>query len=249
LTGVSVGPLLRDALEKDLVEGRGDIGLDVTAAGSTVSALTRTLTGVAKLGLKDGAIKGINLAQSLRSAKDMLATNRTSESAASPTEKTDFSELAASFTIKDGKAHNDDLSVKSPFLRLTGAGDIDIAAGALDYVAKASVVATSTGQTGKELADVAGLTIPVRVSGPVNALNYKLEFGDAIAQRAKQQLQEKKDALRGRLESELRDKLLGATKPPPSAAPQGEAQDSAQDAQPAAKPEEQVKKRLKDLFR
>ncbi|MGH8679754.1 MAG: AsmA family protein, partial [Burkholderiales bacterium] len=73
LTGVSVGPLLRDALEKDLLEGRGDIGLDVTAAGSTVSALTRTLTGVAKLGLKNGAIKGINLAQSLRSAKDMLA--------------------------------------------------------------------------------------------------------------------------------------------------------------------------------
>ena len=40
---------------------------------------------------------------------------------ASQTEKTDFSELSASFQIADGVARNRDLELKSPLLRLTGA--------------------------------------------------------------------------------------------------------------------------------
>lgn len=252
LTGVFVGPLLRDALAKDLLEGRGDIGLDVTAAGTTVGALLRTLAGSAKLGLKDGAIKGINLAQSLRGAKNMLATKSAQDSVASSSEKTDFSELAASFTIKNGKARNDDLSVKSPFLRLAGAGEIDLAEGGLNYLAKASIVSTSTGQAGKDLADVAGLTIPVRVSGPVNALKYRLEFGNAVADRSKQKIEEKKEALKTKLESQLQEKLLGASKPVAPASPQDEGQpgpDGAQESPAAPKPQDQVKKRLKDLIR
>ena len=59
------------------------------------------------------------------------------QSADDKTQKTDFSELSASFTIKNGVAHNEDLDAKSPLLRLGGAGDINIAASSLDYLAKA----------------------------------------------------------------------------------------------------------------
>ena len=45
---------------------------------------------------------------------------------ASQTEKTDFSELSASFRIADGVARSNDLDMKSPFLRLGGDGAIDI---------------------------------------------------------------------------------------------------------------------------
>ena len=60
-------------------------------------------------------------------------------------EKTDCSELSATMTIKDGVAHNEDLAMKSPFLRLAGAGDLDIGRGQMNYLAKASVVASSAG--------------------------------------------------------------------------------------------------------
>jgi AsmA protein len=243
LSGVSIGPLLRDALNQDLLDGRGNVALDVAATGNTVSAIKKSLNGSAALNLKDGALKGINLAQSLRNAKAMFTGGtRDSEQAAAAGEKTDFSELSASFVIRDGVAHNDDLLVKSPFLRLTGAGDINIAEGSLNYLAKAAAVATSTGQGGKELADTRGLTLPVRASGPFTALKYKLEFGSAFSDSAKQQVEAKKEELKGKLEDQLKSRLPGAAKPTGEAAP------ATREELPPPRPEDKLKEKLKKLF-
>lgn len=236
LAGVQIGPLLRDAAKQDLLEGRGDVMLDLTTAGNTVSAFKKALNGKAALQLKDGALKGINLAQSLRNAKSMFTGgSRESEQAAADGEKTDFSEMSASFVIRNGVARNNDLLAKSPFLRLTGEGEVNLVESRLDYLAKAAVVATSSGQEGKDLADLNGLTIPVRASGPFNALKYKLEFGSAFSAGAKQQLQQKTDELKDKLKS----RLPGASAP--AAAEEGA---EAQQQQPA----DQLKDRLKKLF-
>jgi AsmA protein len=251
LSGVLVGPLLKDALAQDLLEGRGDIALDLTATGGTVSMLMRSLSGGAKLRLQDGAIKGINLAQSLRNAKDALSLQKDSETAASPDQKTDFSELTASFTIKNGKAHNEDLSVKSPFLRLSGAGDVDMVQGGLDYLAKATVVASSAGQGGKELADLAGLTVPVRISGPLTAPKFKLELSSAFAGATKLQLKQKKEELKEKFESRLQDKLLGGkpTKQPAEGEAGSKPADSSEAEPQQLKPEDELKKKLKGMLR
>ncbi|HKC44077.1 MAG TPA: AsmA family protein, partial [Burkholderiales bacterium] len=74
LAGVSVGPLLRDAANKDLLEGRGNVALDVTSAGNTVEALKKALDGNANLALKDGAIKGVDIAGTIRQARAMLGS-------------------------------------------------------------------------------------------------------------------------------------------------------------------------------
>ena len=244
LSGISIGPLLRDALKQDLLDGRGNVALDVTATGNTVSAIKKTLNGSAALNLQDGAIKGINLAQSLRNAKAMFTGGtRDSEQAAAAGEKTDFSELSASFVIRDGVAHSDDLLAKSPFLRLTGAGDINIVEGTLNYLAKATAVATSTGQGGKELADIRGLTLPVRVSGPFTALKYKLEFGSAFSDSAKQQFEEKKEELKDKLEDQLKSRLPGAKKPAGEAAP------AAGEGSSPPRPEDQLKDKLKEKLK
>jgi AsmA protein len=251
LSGVLVGPLLKDALAQDLLEGRGDIALDLTATGGTVSMLMRSLSGGAKLRLQDGAIKGINLAQSLRNAKDALSLQKDSETAASPDQKTDFSELTASFTIKNGKAHNEDLSVKSPFLRLSGAGDVDMVQGGLDYLAKATVVASSAGQGGKELVDLAGLTVPVRISGPLTAPKFKLELSSAFAGATKLQLKQKKEELKEKFESRLQDKLLGGkpTKQPAEGEAGSKPADSSEAEPQQLKPEDELKKKLKGMLR
>lgn len=244
LSGVSVGPLLRDALKQDLLDGRGNVALDVTTTGNTVGAIKKALNGTAALNLKDGALKGINLAQSLRNAKAMFTGGtRDSEQAAAASEKTDFSELSASFIIREGVAHNEDLLAKSPFLRLTGAGDINIAEGSLNYLAKATAVATSTGQGGKELADTRGLTLPVRASGPFTALKYKLEFGSAFSDSAKQQIEAKKEELKGMLEDQLKSRLPGAAKPASEAPPT-----TGEGSVPPPQPEDKLKEKLKKLF-
>ncbi|MBE0614655.1 MAG: AsmA family protein [Burkholderiales bacterium] len=186
LSGVNIGPLLKDLANKDMLEGRGNLALDLNSAGSSVGALKSALGGSARINLKDGALKGINLAETFRKAKAALGAKAATEQGAKAQEKTDFSELSASFAIKGGIAHNEDLSLKSPFLRVSGSGDINIGADTIDYLAKASVVSTAGGQGGKDLAELKGLTVPVRLSGPYEALKYRVDFGAMVGEVAKE---------------------------------------------------------------
>jgi AsmA protein len=177
LTNVSVGPLLRDAAQQDRLEGRGNVALDVTAAGATVSTMKRSLAGAAKVRLRDGAVKGIDIAELLRRAR--AAMGKQSGQAADSKEKTDFSELSASFSIKNGVAHNEDLDIKSPLLRIGGAGDIDIGRSTISYVVKASVVGTTSP------------TVPVKLSGPFDAMKYEVDYRAVAGDLAKTKVGDK----------------------------------------------------------
>ncbi len=206
LTGVQIGPMLKDALGRDSLEGRGDVNLDVAAQGGTVSALRQTLAGSARAELRDGAVRGVNVAQAIRRAKARLGVGGGEQAGAgSRTEQTDFSELSASFRIERGVAHNDDLLAKSPLLRITGNGDIDLGTQRVDYLVKATVVTTLQGQGGPELQSLSGKTVPVRLTGPFDAIGWRIDFGAM----AKDALKEKLDARTEGAKEKLRDKLKG----------------------------------------
>jgi AsmA protein len=208
LTGVAVGPLLRDFAQKDILEGKGNVALDVAAAGKSVNAMKRALGGTARLQLKDGAIKGINIAEVLRKAKSALGSQEAKAQAAE-TQKTDFSEMNASFTIKNGVAHNEDLDVKAPLFRISGKGDVNIADSTIDYVTKATVVATTKGQGGADLAELSGVTVPVHLSGPFAEMKYQVDYG-AVA----------RDVAKSRIGDKLRERL-GGGKPAEGESAQG----------------------------
>lgn len=186
LAGINVAALTKDAADFDTLEGKGNINVNLAMQGSTVSAMKKALNGTMSLNLADGAIKGINIAKSLREfGKGGAAKTLGANSA----EKTDFSELKASFKVNRGVAHNDDLSLKSPLLRLTGNGDIDIGNDSMNYVAKAMLVKSLEGQGGKD--SLAGVTVPVRVSGPFTGLKYTLDFGAMVGEAAKEKVKTK----------------------------------------------------------
>lgn len=209
LTGISIGPLMRDVAHKDLLEGRGNLTLDLTTSGRTPSALKKNLNGTASIALKDGTVKGVDVAALLRQAKAIFGSKRALEQQAKGTQKTDFSELTASFVVKNGVAHNEDLQAKSPLLRLTGAGDINIGEGTMDYTAKATLAATTTGQGGKDRADVAGITAPVRITGPYEHLSYSVDVAALATDAAK-------DALARELERRLGGGQAGKSGEKPS---------------------------------
>jgi AsmA protein len=218
LTNVSVGPLLREFAQKDILEGRGNVALDVTAAGASVEQMKKSLAGSAKLALRDGAIKGINLAERVRQAKAMFSGDSAArgETAVDKTQKTDFSELTASFSIKGGVAHNEDLDIKSPLFRIGGAGDVDIGNSRLDYTTKAAVVATTKGQGGEDLEKLRGLTVPVRLHGPFDDLKYDVDYRGAaqgaLKSRAGEKLKERVEERKDKLEERLGDRLKGLLK-------------------------------------
>ena len=210
LNGVSVGPLIRDVMDKDVLEGKGTVSVDVTTRGATVSAMKKALNGNAALNLADGAIKGINIAQTIRNAQAKLgAVKGESTQTASAQEKTDFSELKASFNIRNGVAHNDDLSMKSPLIRLGGNGDINVGNNTMDYLAKATVVGTLQGQGGKDLSALKGVTIPVRLAGPFDALKYTVDFNAMVGEAAKAKVQQKTEELKSKATEKLQERLKG----------------------------------------
>ena len=219
LEGISIGPILRDFAQQDRLEGKGNLTLDVTTAGNTVNAMKRALGGTARAQLRDGAVKGINLGEILRKARSTLGGGSQAaqaESGGSGKPQTDFSELSASFTIKNGIAHNEDLDAKAPLFRLGGSGDINIPESTLNYVVKAAIVATAEGQGGRERDKLAGLTVPVRLHGSFDDLKYDVDLramaGNAaksqVGERVKEQIESRKD----KIEERIGDRLKGLLK-------------------------------------
>jgi AsmA protein len=230
-SGIDASALLKDVSGKDLLEGTGRVSADVTTSGATLGAWRSNLAGAAALQLRDGAVKGVNLARTLRQAKAALSMKNDAVTRASKTEKTDFSELSASARIEDGVARSDDLDLKSPYLRVGGSGRFDIGAGRIDYTARATVAQTATGQDGAELAALRGVTVPVQLSGPFESIDWKVQWSAVVA-----------SAVENRLKDKLAEKL-GLPRP-------GEPAASA--ASPAAeaskRPEDRLKEQLRGLL-
>jgi len=232
--GVNVNALLKDVAGKDILDGTGRVVADIDTAGHSVGEMKSRLHGSAALQLRDGAVKGLNLAKSLRQAKAAITLRQDATQKASQVEKTDFSELSASFVIDAGVARNKDLDMKSPFLRLGGDGLVDAGKSRIDYTARATVAATAKGQDGADLAALKGLTVPVRLTGPLDAMDWKIQWS-AVAG----------DVVKGQLEDKLKARLgLKAAEGAASGASAPTAKEAVKDAAKDA-----VKNKLKGLFK
>ncbi len=78
---------------------------------------------------------------------------------------------------------NNDLSLKSPFIRVTGKGTSDMPKRTVNYRVTPKAVATSKGQGGS--GDAGGIKVPVVISGPWHDLSYKPDLSAMIGNIAK----------------------------------------------------------------
>ncbi len=266
MKGVSVGPLLVDAIHNDMLSGTGTVNIDVTTQGNSVGALKKGLAGSSSLNLADGALKGVDIAGSIRELKDKVNVFKTKDASADKTKKTDFSELTATFDIKNGVAHNEDLAMKAPVLRLAkgdSRGDIDIGNEKINYTAKPTVVKSLKGQGGAELDSLSGIAIPIKISGTFSDPKYGMDFSAIATGLAQSKLLDKvggdkADALKGVLNGDPKDALKGlfGKKKPADAAPTAPTDSNAAPAAPAAPPaeapksaEDKAKDKLKKLLK
>lgn len=188
---IAVGQLLNETINNDMLSGNGNLKLDVSAQGNTVTALKKSLGGSVELLMADGAVKGIDIAGTIRDAKSKLSLLKgQANTAADETKKTDFSELTASFQIKNGVAHNEDLAMKAPIFRLPkgeSRGEIDIGKEQINYLAKPTLVNSLKGQGGKEADQLGSVSIPIKVTGTFAAPKFSIDMaamGQALAKSA-----------------------------------------------------------------
>nr|WP_285817708.1 AsmA family protein [Echinimonas agarilytica] len=189
LKGVEAQPMLTDLAEFEMLSGNANFEMTVRGKGLSTNKLKAGSAGAGKFWFADGAVHGVNVAQMIRSAKSMLK----GESGESEVKKTDFSELSGSFTLAKGLVTNPDLKLSSPLLRVDGKGTFDVIKSYIDYAATTELVATSKGQGGKEANDLAGIKIPLKISGTPDDLKYGLDMEAALKGDLEEKLEKEKE--------------------------------------------------------
>ena len=258
LKGLQAGPLLKDLLDDDLISGKANITIDVRGQGDTFLQLRQTLNGKAAFRFEDGAVKGINIAQMLRKAQAAL-TNKKLPKEEEPL-KTDFSELKGTFTIKDGVVSNRDLSAKAPILRVSGEGTVNLVSEAIDYRLTTAIVGTAAGQGGKELQELKGLAIPIRITGTLAKPKIKEDLTSALKAKTQAELDKKKKELEAKLKAEEAKARAELEAKKAKAKAELEAKAKAEEARAKArleeekekakqKMEEELKKKAGELFK
>jgi len=211
LTDIQVGPLLKDVAGEDRLIGRGELYVDVRMVGLSEAEIRRSLNGTSRFVFKDGALKGVNIAQVIREGSSKLGLGGDKLDLGTPGQ-TDFTEISASLTMTNGVIKNDDLQAKSPLLRIAGKGEVDLPKDSIDYLITTELVKSLEGQGGKGRDDLAGIPIPVRVTGPLSKPSYRPDLEAALSAKAKAQLEEKKQEVTKKMEEKAKEKLDGVFK-------------------------------------
>jgi len=207
-SNILIGPLLKDLAGEERLTGKGRFNANLSARGNSIDAFKKDLSGNMDFRFEDGAVKGVNLAQTIRETRARFKGERVA--ATNQPSQTDFSELSASGVINNGVLQNQDLLGKSPFIRVNGAGKVNLVSETLDYTLKAVVVATDKGQGGETLEQLKGVTIPVRLTGAYASPTYTVDWAKIILESQKGKIEEKlQDELKGKIPADLQDQLKG----------------------------------------
>ena len=177
--GVSSLPFLKDALGFDWLQGRGNITVALAGQGASERQMVETLNGKVDMSVANGAISGFDVDKLVRNIEQGRL-----DFAAAPSEKTPFSEFAASYTIANGVAQNNDLRLVSPRLRVTGQGTIDLARRQLDYTVNPKLAGGVT--VPGAVINVKNIEIPVRISGSWDKPSFTVKGQEQLIEAVKE---------------------------------------------------------------
>ena len=153
----------------DMMTGGGAFKVNLTARGNSLHAIMNSLNGELSANLADGAIKGMNIGQLIRTATDLRSSlssggNLLSSLAVSPSAQSDFSAFNTVLKINNGVADIELMEILSSTFGANGIGNISLGGQTLDMALR---IAADTNARG-ELKDVQlnNVGIPLRITGP-----------------------------------------------------------------------------------
>ncbi len=192
LTDIDANPLLLDVAKFDKVLGKGSLNWQLSTQGVSQKDFVHALAGDLGFNLKDGAVKGANLAAIARSAQNLLTGNLSGVSLDKNfdnAEKTDFASFAATFQFQRGVGQNSDLALLNPFVEVSGQGSVDLPQTKIAMQVKTKLVGSMEGQTsgtGKS-----GLTLPIKITGPFHDVKVRPDISDSAKDKAKDTIKNK----------------------------------------------------------
>ncbi|OQQ06767.1 cell envelope biogenesis protein AsmA [Vibrio splendidus] len=186
IKGVKVQPLLVDVAENDMLEGTGNIDVNVKGKSLTPTGIKKNLVGTIAINFEDGAVNGINVAQLIRENYAKIKGEKVEST--NEAQKTDFSAMKATLKVDKGWVSTNDLSAQSPLLRVTGQGKANFINETVDFLVRTSIVGSLEGQGGKSIDDLKDVTIPIKVTGQWADPKFALVFDDVLKQKAQKEI-------------------------------------------------------------
>jgi AsmA protein len=95
----------------------------------------------------------------------------------------------------------------SPLLRVAGKGTADLPGEKLDYLLTTKIVGSLEGQGGKELEELKGLEIPLRIFGSFSEPQYKVDLAKVMEGKAREKVDKQIDKQKEKLQEKLQDKF------------------------------------------
>ena len=177
LSGVQIDALLGDVIQgESKLTGKGNIAYELAANGINMGAMRKTATGNVSIALGRGSLAGNNLLESLLAGKAQLGiTDAVRSDAAKFTESTAYSEFKSTFEISEGRAKTTDFLMKSALFSSKGEGEITLDKGQLSFNINTQIAANLKKASG-EIAELRGISLPMRISGPYTAPTVIYEF-------------------------------------------------------------------------
>lgn len=207
LTNVQTEPLLTDLASTQAIKfaGAANVVLQLTTVGADRQTMLSNLNGNSQFSLNNGVMKGIDIGYWAESAyavvkKQPVTLNNTNQ--------TQLGSLTGKATIHNGVIMSDDLLLDSTHYTTKGKGSIDLVNQQIDYLLEAAVKQSANDK--KELSNLYGLTIPIRVNGNLNQPKIGIEVSELAKQITKEQIDRVKDNALKKIQQRLNEKSPGA---------------------------------------
>jgi len=195
LNKVSLLDLLQGLGTEGRFAGQANVSLDVHSQGTTSAALVAGLDGTVHANVQNGAIIGINIDQTLNeisAAVHNMFSGQVPDVQAKfdPSRRTNFANLDAAVLFAQGEGTVKKFNLTGSTIKTTigSPASIDLVNRQMDCTVDVHVLHTLS-QTVGNLTDFMGVAVPIRVSGPFDALNYQVQWkdiGSAAVRRALQ---------------------------------------------------------------
>lgn len=245
INSVNLGPLAETLFDTKNLSGTIDGKFQLAGNGNTLGEIRQTLSGNIGFILADGALEGQDIWHQIRSTRALFKGEQAPETPANP--RTEFSDVSATGEVANGVVTNNDFNAVLPFLRLTGAGQVNLAQATVNYKMNARVLERPdfVDVSDEELDEYTEAQIPIKITGALGDPSIQPDIEAFARAEAKRKIDEKKDEVRDRLLDRLG---LGKDEEPDADA----ATDPDAEPEPLD-PEEELKRKarekLEDIFK
>ncbi len=229
LSGVQIGPLLKDLWGDDIVRGQANLSANLKATGNRPLAIRKTLSGSSRFQIKQAELKDIDMqqiqkivnqidddikailsAQNLLEAKariDQVKQKFSNIKNPEADNATYFSDISGTIQIKNGLASNQDLRARLPYGRIRGEGSVDLVRLYSDYTTYIKLTSKGEVKSGQTYEQMDKTPLKIYFKGPLEDLTPQLDFSDYLGAESKKALDQAEQKLKQKLQKKVEKKV------------------------------------------